>query len=531
MKTLRQRAFSLEAFAGVAAIVVFCFVFIGCGGDNGDATVAVTGVGLGKNAIDMDVNGTAILSATVAPANATNKKVTWSSSDEDTATVSATGVVTAHADGTATITVTTVDGNKTATCTVTVTAVTAVTLNKSVLALSVDGSEKLTPTVHPTNANRNVTWESSDPAKASVAADGTVSGVAAGTATITVTTVGKKADGTSATTSCAVTVTSVDPNAVARVTLDKSEQNMAIGGTETLTATVLPETAADKTVTWESTDEEVATVTPGVSGVATVRALSAGKTTITVITKNGKTDTCLITVSGGDPNVNEVQGKTLYIGEDYKTAFKADLSFETSSSTGQSWAPSYKGSYIYNSTNKTVTLTVSHICAGEDDKGALIWKDKDQAPNDIRFASRIYKYEITPDSSLLGQQIITNNGINELRGETYSLPALVGLDATTYTFDATGNTYSFTIIRAGETVTITGTYYYDSTERMVWLRPTSIGGKNMVQYYNDYDVSGYWGGMYTTAADKKASQTNVAFASQELAYDPDTKKLQRKFGI
>ena len=83
-------------------------------------TVAVTGVTLDKESVtDLWVKKTASLTATVAPSDATNKTVTWSSSDENVATVS-NGTVTAVGVGTATITVTTVDGAKTATCTVTV---------------------------------------------------------------------------------------------------------------------------------------------------------------------------------------------------------------------------------------------------------------------------------------------------------------------------------------------------------------------------------------------------------------------------
>ncbi|MGN0824064.1 MAG: Ig domain-containing protein, partial [Candidatus Coproplasma sp.] len=86
-------------------------------------TIAVTGVSLDKTAVTLKMGATvtATLVATVAPSNATNKNVTWSSSDTAVATV-ANGVVTALKDGTATITVTTADGNHTATCAVTVEA-------------------------------------------------------------------------------------------------------------------------------------------------------------------------------------------------------------------------------------------------------------------------------------------------------------------------------------------------------------------------------------------------------------------------
>ena len=84
--------------------------------------VAVTGVTLNKTSLELEVGGTETLTATVAPADATDKVVTWSSSNTSVATVDASGNVKAVAVGTATITVTTEDGSKTATCAVTVTA-------------------------------------------------------------------------------------------------------------------------------------------------------------------------------------------------------------------------------------------------------------------------------------------------------------------------------------------------------------------------------------------------------------------------
>ena len=84
-------------------------------------TVAVTGVTLSQTEATLNIGETLTLTATVAPDNATDQTVTWTSSDETVATV-ADGVVTAVAVGTATITVTTTDGAKTATCAVTVAA-------------------------------------------------------------------------------------------------------------------------------------------------------------------------------------------------------------------------------------------------------------------------------------------------------------------------------------------------------------------------------------------------------------------------
>ena len=84
-------------------------------------SVAVTGVTLDKTELALTVGGEETLTATVAPANATDKTVTWATSNDQVAAVD-NGKVTAVGEGEATITVTTADGGFKATCTVTVTA-------------------------------------------------------------------------------------------------------------------------------------------------------------------------------------------------------------------------------------------------------------------------------------------------------------------------------------------------------------------------------------------------------------------------
>ena len=176
--------------------------------------VPVTGVSLDKTSASLNVGGTVTLTATVSPSEATNKGVTWESSNPSIATV-VNGMVTAVSGGTATITVTTVDGGHTATCEVTVTEdtikVTGVTLDKSEMTLFTDGvTGELTATVSPSNAtNKDVTWKSSNPSVATVDENGVVTPVSAGTATITVTTV----DG-EFTASCTVTVEDVVPERI-----------------------------------------------------------------------------------------------------------------------------------------------------------------------------------------------------------------------------------------------------------------------------------------------------------------------------
>ena len=95
---------------------------VGCGqgGGGGETTVKATGVSLNKSALTLNKGATETLVATVAPENATNKNVTWSSADKKIATVDENGLVSAVELGTTEVTVTTVDGGFTAKCTVTV---------------------------------------------------------------------------------------------------------------------------------------------------------------------------------------------------------------------------------------------------------------------------------------------------------------------------------------------------------------------------------------------------------------------------
>src|SRR5665648_741013 len=143
------------------------------------AGVAVTGVTLDQASMTLTVGeATRMLVVTVAPAAATNKSVTWSSSAPEVATV-VDGVVTPITEGTTTITVTTVDGGFTATCELTVVpvvvAVTGVTLEQTSMTLTAgEGTRMLVATVAPAAAaNKSVTWSSSAPEAAAVV-DGVV---------------------------------------------------------------------------------------------------------------------------------------------------------------------------------------------------------------------------------------------------------------------------------------------------------------------------------------------------------------------
>ena len=294
------------------AVILIAGLSSGCGKDEptpsggnggsqtGPTTVAVTGVSHSKTNLSLVEGGSETLTATVAPSNATNKTVSWKSSDASTASVDANGKVTAVKAGSATITVTTADGSKTATCSVTVTSknvsVTDVTLDKTEAALTQGETVQLTATVKPDDAtDKTLTWSTSDSKVATVDETGKVTAVETGSATITA----KAGDKTA---TCAVTVTAKAIE-VTEITLDKTEVEIIEGETAQLTATVKPDDATDKSIEWTSSDENVATV----DNSGKVTAISEGKVTITVKTSNlAQSASCDITVKAASIPVTGV---------------------------------------------------------------------------------------------------------------------------------------------------------------------------------------------------------------------------------
>ena len=159
-------------------------------------------------------------------------------------------------------------------------SVTDVTLNKQAITLAVGDEVTLVATVIPENAtNKTIAWTSSDTAVATVD-NGVIKALAVGAVTVTVTT----EDGNH-TATCALTVIGV--------TLSETEFLLMPDEEKTLVATVLPESTANKNVTWSSSDPAVATVNNGV-----VKGIADGETIITVTTEDGgQTATCAVTVS------------------------------------------------------------------------------------------------------------------------------------------------------------------------------------------------------------------------------------------
>lgn len=260
---------------------------------------SVSSVSLNNSSVSMYTGSTYKLTAAVLPADASNKKVTWTSGNNGIATVDETGTVKAVKAGTVTVTATTADGGFKATCKVTVLQhVTSVTLDKTSLVLSRGSEAKLTATVLPADASsKSVKWESSNPEIVSVSVSGVVTAKAVGDATVTVIT-----DDGAKKAVCRINVY----ESVTGVSLDINEKILYIGESVTINAIVAPSDASNKSINWSSGDPSVANV----ASDGTVTALKVGEATVTAKTADGGfTDTCRITVRA------HVTGVALSAGE------------------------------------------------------------------------------------------------------------------------------------------------------------------------------------------------------------------------
>ena len=301
------------SIAAIAA-ALFSMTLFSCGpdepdnnGPTGPTTVAVTGVTLNKTSLSLVEGNSETLTATVSPDNATNKAVSWKSSDASIASVDGTGKMTAVKAGSATITVSTTDGSKTATCSVTVTpktiSVTGVAIEPSTLEIKEGATFQLKATVSPADASQAVDWASPSPHIATVDQNGLLTAVAPGTVRIVV----RSKAFTDKQGFCDVTVT--QDNTLTGISLDADEITIAAGDSRNLTVIFYPEYASNKNVTWKSSDASVVTVSDGKvfglkEGTATVTATSEeGSFTAECVVIVGKAEGPLIYSIGSDRSV------------------------------------------------------------------------------------------------------------------------------------------------------------------------------------------------------------------------------------
>ena len=297
--------------------------------------VPVSQITLNKAETSISVGNSETLTATVAPENATIKALKWTSSDEDVATVAPDGTVTAVKAGAATITATAADGSgKSAVCKVTVTGDTTPPAHEhSYGDWSKDGTNhwhECTDAACPNQSEsikdkethiydddadttcnicgyvRTVTPPAHEHRYGDWSKDGTnhwheCTDAACPEQSESIKDKAAHIYTDDADTTCNICgyVRTVTPEIVpvSQITLNKAETSISVGNSETLTATVAPENATNKALTWASSNEDVATVAPD----GTVTAVKAGAATITATAADGsgKSATCTVTVIGG----------------------------------------------------------------------------------------------------------------------------------------------------------------------------------------------------------------------------------------
>lgn len=256
-----------------------------CGGYTSNCIVTVDpipveSIVLTPNNATLKIGQSLQIGASVYPENATDKTITWTSTDNTVATVSLEGEIYAISKGSANINA--IINNVQATCVVTVEEIAAdeLIINYSAITMNVGGVQQLTATIYPDNTtNQNIIWTSSNEEVVTVV-NGLVSALSVGEALVTASNGDKSA-------TCLVTV---EPILAQQVILQESSITVNVGSLYALTGIVLPQDVTDATIVWNSLNEEVAAVAGGI-----VRGLAPGTTIVTAACGNAVAS-CAVTV-------------------------------------------------------------------------------------------------------------------------------------------------------------------------------------------------------------------------------------------
>lgn len=263
--------------------------------------VPVSSVTLNKTSLDLTKGESKTLTATVTPADATNKTVSWTSSNPSIASVDSKGKVTGTGNGSTTITAKAED--KEATCTVTVTVpIESISLNKTELTLDKGQSETLIAIIKPDDATeKTVTWFSADPGVAAVVVtSGKVIAMGGGQTTVSA----KVGDQIA---SCTVSV----QVPVESIILNRTDITLEEGESATLKATITPKDADDQAVSWSSSDGSIVSVDQN----GTIHAIKQGSAEI-MAKAGSKQATCSVTVAKSVTSVTlDKTSLTLLVGE------------------------------------------------------------------------------------------------------------------------------------------------------------------------------------------------------------------------
>lgn len=312
--------------------------------------IPVTGITLSRTSASLKMGETVSLSAIVAPANASDKSIVWTSSNSNIAPVDQKGAVTAVLVGNATIYATSAsnpDVNAQCSINVVPTPVSSIVLTPTSISLQVGESASVSANVSPATAtNKEITWSSINSSIAKVDKDGNIVAKSFGSTQIRAT----ANDGSGVSATCTVTVI---PTPVESISITANGPTaLKVGQTVQLNATVLPGTATDKTVVWSSSNMAIATVNS--SGLVT--AVAIGNASITA-TAGDKTSSVDIVVEKTPVEAVEIyaNSNSIYVGE--TMVLTARILPATATDKFVEWTLSESGIVaINNSTNTTATI-------------------------------------------------------------------------------------------------------------------------------------------------------------------------------
>lgn len=310
--------------------------------------------------------------------------------------------------------------------------VSSVAVTPSRIEIIEGGSAALSARVSPEAASdRAVAWSSSDRSVATVDKAGTVHGLRPGTATVTATAEGKSG-------TCAVTVKAKAVN-VTEVTLDKTELTLTEGETETLTATVRPDNADNRKVTWSSDKTDVATV----DGAGRVTAVKAGEAVVTVTTEDGgKTATCRVTVKAKVVPVTGVDVKpwSVTIGANGTTKLTCTVAPSNATNRNVRWESDNPSVATVDSDGnvRAVSAGVAKVSAVTEDGGFRSGCTVTVKEFSSGFEVGGLFYKTAKGYSMDFVEVTGNPGGGKYSGDVV-VPGTVEYDGITYTVKGVGN--------------------------------------------------------------------------------------------
>lgn len=337
------------------------------------APIPALAVTLDKATLSLPVNSSFALTATVSPDDTTDKTLTWTSSNPANVSVDSTGTVkvlrdysnetivagsgiTLAADGitrVVTITVETVNGKK-AECLVSVNAipVDGIAISDTNVTLYKKSYKQLSAVVTPYNAaNPSITWTTNNPDVATVDSNGKVTAVGIPTgATYGEAVITAQTSNSAVFATCTIKV--LPSTLCTSITLNKSTLALNVGDEETLSTTVLPSAATNKTLVWTSDNTDVATVNSSGKIIANSKGTAVIKAAAT--DGSGLSASCTVTVSNIQVLNISLDKTSLDLSEGDTASIKATI-------------------YPTNATNPTIKWTSSNTnVATVDSKGNIV---------------------------------------------------------------------------------------------------------------------------------------------------------------